>query len=81
MSIKLTLTRNSRVIDQAKRYAQQRKTSVSKLVENYFRSLQNTSGFNEEEMTGTVEELSGVLKGSNIENYRAEITDYLEKKY
>lgn len=82
METKLTLKVKQTVIKQAKKYAQKRKTSISKLVENYLQKL--TSGKDQqddsiEHITPLVKSLSGVLKDSG--NSKEGYADFLLKKY
>lgn len=82
MNTKLTLKIDNSVIKQAKRFAQKHHTSVSKLVESYFRSITIEEKKEEPiEATGVVAELAGVLKNRDISNYDKEYIDYLEEKY
>ena len=80
MDTKLTLKVNQTVIKQAKKYAQKRKTSISRLVENYLQKLTDPK----DELTGLkitplVKSLSGVIKES--ESPKESYADFLLKKY
>lgn len=61
MATKLTLSLNQVVIQKAKEYALKNHTSLSLLVENYFRFLTKHST-NKNTLSSIVEELSGVIK-------------------
>ena len=80
MNKKLTLSLDERVIKQAKLYAKENQTCVSKLVESYLSSLLENKA-QEIEITPLVESLSGVVtipEGVEVKN---DYTDYLLDKY
>lgn len=80
METKLTLKVKQTVIRQAKKYAQKRKTSLSKLVENYLQKITSTKGeAGPEQITPLVKSLSGILKDSG--NLKESYADFLTKKY
>ncbi len=80
METKLTLKVKQNVIRQAKKYAQKRKTSLSKLVENYLQKITSTkSESGQEQITPLVKSLSGILKDSG--NLKKSYADFLTKKY
>ncbi len=80
MGTKLTVNVNTKTIEKAKLYARKKRTSVSRLIENYLDSI--TSNESEKsEITPLVKSLSGLLKASDIKNYKNEYADYLTKKY
>jgi hypothetical protein len=79
MDAKLTLSLNKKTIEQAKKYARKKNTSLSKLIENYL--LKVTSADKEElYISPLVRSLSGVLELSN-DDVRKTYTDYLVEKY
>lgn len=81
METKLTLKIKQQVIRQAKKYAQKRKTSLSKLVENYLQKISNTKGDQDDHpITPLVKSLSGVLKETELGNQDS-YTEFLQKKY
>lgn len=77
---KLTLTVDPEVVKQAKIYAASRQQSLSKLVENYFRSLSHEESAEKTELTGVVAELSGILDEEELQQGNS-YEDYLHKKY
>ena len=79
MNTKLTLKINKFTIERAKRYAKERETSLSKMVENYLQALTNKEDKNEG-ISPLVESLSGVIEASNLDHKRA-YTDYISEKY
>ena len=79
MYTKLTLRLDEHIINQIKNYAAEHKMSLSKMVEQYFRSL--VSKKNKEEISPLVKELSGCIKVDREINEKEEITKYLMEKY
>ncbi len=80
MNAKLTLKLDRQVIEDTKRYARQHGTSLSRLVEGYFSKL--TRGFREDsELSGTVAELAGIVKGVEVEDAEDGYAAYLTEKY
>ena len=83
MEAKLTLKLDSGAIGRAKRYIHvHHRTSLSKLVENYFNSLtreQNRSNFNK--LPPIVSGLAGIAKKGNSTNLKDDYTAYLIEKY
>ena len=83
MDTKLTLKLNEEVIERAKKYAAEKKLSLSRLIENYLDSLTNESK-KDFEISPFVKSISnGKSVPSSIEKTqsRADYTDYLDKKY
>lgn len=75
---KLTLSVDEKVIERAKRYAERRGTSVSRLVETFLGGLSGSQA-TEVELPPITRRLHGVLKTSRAS--RKEHLDYLERKY
>lgn len=80
MNTKLTLSVNENIIEQAKIYAKENQTSLSKLIENYLSSL-ITEKKSARSVTSLVESLTGVIPTGTSDNYKDEYTEYLIKKY
>ncbi len=76
---KLTLSVDQEVVARAKRYAEERGTSVSQLVERYLDALARPPVVAEEELPPSLRRLRGILKGVKFD--REEYLDYLERKY
>ncbi len=78
METKLTLRLKKKVIDQAKKYANDHETSLSKLIENYLEAVTKTSD-EEDHISPLVKSLSGVIQLSNNsdlnKNYHKHLTD------
>ena len=81
MDTRLNLKLDRDIIEQAKRYAQKENTSLSKMVENYFRSLVDNEKRARVEYSPLVKELSGIISLEGDVNIRDEYTDYLIEKY
>ncbi|NPA46837.1 MAG: hypothetical protein GXO24_06455 [Chlorobi bacterium] len=79
MHTKLTLNIEKDLIRKAKQLARARKISLSKLVENYLRSLVAKQA-NEETTGSVVEELSGILHAPPLDP-KKEIREFLDKKH
>jgi len=77
MNTKLTLSMDDVVIEKAKQYAALHNISLSKLVEQYFDSLENSEVL---EITPIVRELSGIItsESANLPKTRLE---YLAQKH
>ena len=80
MNTKLTIKLDNDVISRAKRYAQHRKTSLSKMIESFLDSVTKNEP-DDIEITPLVKSLSGVIKVPEDFDYKRERTDYLIKKY
>ena len=78
MDAKLTLKLDKEIIERAKQYAQDKNTSLSKLIENILSKVTEKNSF-QTETTPLVDGLSGILSLDKIdkEDYR----NYLEEKY
>lgn len=71
MTTKLTLTLDDKVIRNAKRYAKLKDSSVSELVENYFKSITGQeSDPIEEELSPAVKSLMGSFKAPANFDYK-----------
>lgn len=81
MNTKLTLKLDKDVIELAKAYAQKRQTSLSVLVENYFRNLSGEREHSEPILTPLVQELSGIIDLPEDFEIKDAYTDYLIEKY
>ncbi len=80
MNTKLTLKMDGSVIESAKHFARTQHTSLSKLVETYFKAITREE-IAQKKVTGIVGELAGLLKGKNIDSGKSDYIDYLEEKY
>ncbi len=80
MTTKLTLKIDNQTIEKAKTYASSRKTSLSKLVENYL-NLVSDANKDSSEITPLVQSLSGVLKVSVKKPYKEMYRTHIKTKY
>ena len=81
MSTKLTLQIDEQVIASAKIFAKNHQVSLSKLAENYFKTLMRKEGKQTPRIPGVVGELAGILKDKDVEYSKDDYVDYLEDKY
>ncbi|MFZ1322182.1 MAG: DUF6364 family protein [Ignavibacteria bacterium] len=81
MNTKLTLKLNNRVIEQAKIYAKEKDTSLSKLIESYLEYLTSENSSNENEITPLVKSISGVLQSGKVSDVKKEYKKHILKKY
>jgi hypothetical protein len=80
METKLTLKIKTKTIEKGKRYAKKKKTSLSRLVENYIERL-SSDAKEEHEITPLVKSLSGIVHLKEGFNFKTEYTKFLSKKY
>jgi len=81
MTTKLTLRLDDKLIDQAKKTARARGVSLSRIVEDYFRSLVVRREAETLE-SPVLTEISGVLSSGSVpKKYRTEYRKHLEEKY
>ena len=80
MNTKLTLRLDNKVISKAKKYAKERNTSLSKMIESYLDSVtsEDIAGI---EITPLVKSLSGVIQLPADYDHRKDYTDHLDQKY
>ena len=80
MDTKLTLKLEQEIIEKAKDYAKLRKTSLSKLIENYLQRI--TSQPEEtEKITPLVKSLTGIINLPEDLDHKKSYADYLISKY
>lgn len=81
MTTKLTLRLDNELIKQAKKTAQDKGVSLSRIVEDYFRSLANQKKKAMPE-SPVLSEISGVLStGTGAKKHREEYRKHIEVKY
>lgn len=80
METKLTLRLRKNVIDQAKKYASEHETSLSKLIENYLLAVTSESE-QDNYISPLVKSLSGVIKLSSDTDLNSEYHKHLSDKY
>ena len=80
METKLTLRLKKKVIDQAKKYADEHETSLSKLIENYLSAITKESK-SMENISPLVQSLSGVIPLQGKEDPKRSHHEHLNEKY
>jgi len=71
MNTKLTLTLQQDVIEEAKKYASSKGSSLSEIVENYFKLITEKSQHkNKRKLSPRISKLKGVLKVDNDFDYK-----------
>jgi len=80
MDSKLTLKLDSNIIEEAKRYAKDSNTSLSKLIENYLSAITSDTQ-NKRKINPIVKSLTGIIKLDEKKDYRKAYTGYLVNKY
>jgi dsDNA-specific endonuclease/ATPase MutS2 len=80
MDTKLTLKLEENIIAKAKNYAKERRTSLSKLIENYLQVI-TTETEQKEKITPLVKSLSGIIKLPVDYDHKKGYADYLTNKY
>ncbi len=80
MDTKLTIKLDNDVISRAKRYANTRRTSLSKMIESYLDSVTKPDS-DDIEITPLVKSLSGVISLPENFDYKKDRTDYLIRKH
>ena len=78
MDTKLTIKLDNEVISRAKKYAQNRKTSLSKMIESFLDSVTKDET-DDIEITPLVKSLSGVVRLPENFDYKKERADFLIK--
>lgn len=80
MDAKLTLKLDNDIIEKAKKYAADKKLSLSRLIENYLDSITRGQS-NELEISPFVKSISGGKKIPLDIDHKREYYDHLEKKH
>ncbi len=80
MNNKLTLKLKGDVIEKAKDYAKVRRTSISKLIENYLQKITNEPE-SKNKITPLVKSLSGIIDIPKSDEHKKGYADYLTGKY
>ena len=80
METKLTLRLKKQVIDQAKKYASDHETSLSRLIENYLSAITSEPEPGEH-ISPLVESLSGVIQLPGKEAVKNKYHKHLDEKY
>jgi two-component SAPR family response regulator len=81
MNTKLTLTIDEIVIEKAKKYAKNKQSSLSNIIENYLKTLVKESKKDTEELSPIVKSLKGSFQAEKDFDYKKELTKRLSDKY
>lgn len=81
MDTKLTLKLDQEIIEKAKKYASEKKTSLSRIIENYLNSLTSDKINNDIEISPFVKSLSSRITIPADYDYKKDRANYLEGKY
>ena len=81
VNAKLTLQLDKAIIDYAKEFAAQNRTSLSKMIERYFRRIKKERTAQEEAISPLVKELSGSFRVKGEVDEKKLKKSYLSKKY
>ena len=81
MDQKLTLKLDRLAIEQAKTYAEQTHTSLSKMVESYFKQLSVKGSSESKAISPRIKKLSGIAPIKQKIRVEKSYTDYLLNKY
>jgi len=77
---KLTLSLNKAIIEEAKKYARDKNTSLSQLIENYLNKIISDSK-PVKESTPIFDKLSGVISLPDDFNMKEDYAKHLKRKY
>ena len=80
METKLTLRLKKKVIDQAKKYANDHETSLSKLIENYLSAITKETK-SVQNISPLVKTLSGVIHLPGNEDLKQQYHSHINEKY
>ena len=81
MDTKLTLKLNQEIIEKAKRYASDKKLSLSRLIENYLNSLTSDKPSDDIQISPFVKSLSTNINIPADYDYKKDRADFLERKH
>lgn len=81
MDTKLTLKLNQEIIEKAKKYASDKKLSLSRLIENYLNSLTSEKNENGIQISPFVKSLSSNSKIPADYDYKEDYRKFLEERY
>jgi hypothetical protein len=81
METKLTLSMEKKIIEEAKKYARKRNTSLSGLIKNYLLNLTQAENKKIEKISPLVKDLSGIISEETTKDSKQQYADHLKKKY
>ncbi len=80
MDTKLTLKLKKKIIEQAKKYADDHETSLSRLIENYLSAITSEST-EKEEISPLVKSLGGIIRLPSGFNHKEKYQKHITEKY
>ncbi len=81
MATKLTLTLDKKTIEQTKEYAKKSNLSLSKLVENYFKTLSAAPKMKDENIPPITRALSGIAGPAPAKSDKALLKEALNRRF
>ncbi|MEX0812652.1 MAG: DUF6364 family protein [Chitinophagales bacterium] len=81
MKTKFTLSIEQKVIERAKKYANQQGRSLSGLIENYLKTVTKGEKDNSQELAPITKSLKGAFKAPKDFDYKKELSKALGKKH
>jgi len=81
MNTKLTLTINQTIIEKAKKYANNKGSSLSNIIENYLKAITKEVKNESVDLTPIVKSLKGSFKIPKNVDYKEELSKKLSEKY
>ena len=81
MDTKLTLKLNQKIIENAKKYASDKKVSLSRIIEAYLQSLTSEKNETDFEISPFVKSIATGVKLPSDLDYKEDYSNYLNEKY
>lgn len=81
MNTKLTLTIEQKIIEKAKKYANERGRSLSDIIENYLKAITKEDTIEDIDLTPMVKSMKGTFKAPKNIDYKKELSKRLSEKY
>jgi len=81
MDTKLTLKLNQKIIENAKKYASDKKMSLSRIIEAYLQSLTSEKNETDFEISPFVKSMATGINVPTDLDYKEDYSDYLMEKY
>jgi hypothetical protein len=81
MNTKLTLTIEQKIIEKAKKYANEKGRSLSDIIENYLKAITKEDTIEDIDLTPMVKSMKGTFKAPKNIDYKKELSKRLSEKY
>lgn len=81
MTTKLTLSVDQKLIDEAKVYAKNHGTSISKMVEGYLKEILKSNNADSQSKASIIDSLSGIIKVDDDFDFDKVRLEILKEKY